>query len=72
MAFEITKENVPCDRCCEVNLVTTTHGHREWEERFDYACAHCGAHMGSRRAVGVSTQESSNPVSARRRVVISQ
>ena len=57
MSFEVAKEKVPCDDCSEINLVTTTFGHSEWEEPCDYACAHCGAHMGIRRAVSVGTQK---------------
>ena len=57
MAFKIIKEKVPCDDCGEINLVTITYGHREWEERCGYSCAHCGTQMGTRRSVSVSTQK---------------
>ncbi len=57
MAFTVIKESISCEDCCEINLVITTYGHREWEERCAYSCAHCGTQIGARHAVTVSTQK---------------
>ncbi len=39
MAFTVINESISCEDCCEINLVITTYGHREWEERWRYSCA---------------------------------